>query len=400
VRHLALIAAGALLPLAFAPFDIWPAAFVATGLGFWLIRDVTSWRQGLLFGWLIGVGKYAVGASWIYVSIHEQGGASESLAGVLVGVFVAGMALFSGLFGVLFALTNRSESLWLKALGFTAAWTLADWSLTWLLTGFPWLFAGYGVMNTPLIGYAPILGVLGLGALTCWLAALAAAALPIGGSARQGVRPGGGWVVAVWLLTFAAGFGFKLIDWVTLAPPAEVALVQGNIDQSTKWDRASQLPIISRYEELSRGHWDADLIVWPEAAITVFAAEAGSLLSRWKQAGQTSGSTLVLGLPDVALAADGVPSFQNTAQALGSGSGRYIKRRLVPFGEYVPLESLLRGLIGFFDLPMSRSTSGPKDQPPLLAGEQRLGIAICYEIAYPELVRAPQRVYQRCAGDH
>ena len=72
---------------------------------------------------------------------------------------------------------------------------------------------------------------------------------------------------------------------------------------------------------------------------------------------------------------------------MGAGSGRYIKRRLVPFGEYVPLESLLRGLISFFDLPMSRSGSGPEVQPPIRAGTDTLGLAICYEIAYPELVR-------------
>ena len=59
---------------------------------------------------------------------------------------------------------------------------------------------------------------------------------------------------------------------------------------------------------------------------------------------------------------------------------------MVPFGEYVPFESWLRGLIQFFDLPMSDFKSGTQTDP-LILGDWRLGVAICYETAYPELIR-------------
>ena len=72
---------------------------------------------------------------------------------------------------------------------------------------------------------------------------------------------------------------------------------------------------------------------------------------------------------------------------MGEGEGQYIKRRLVPFGEYVPLEEFLRGLIDFFDLPMSRNIPGPKEQVPVNAGVNRLSLSICYEVVYPNLVR-------------
>ena len=61
---------------------------------------------------------------------------------------------------------------------------------------------------------------------------------------------------------------------------------------------------------------------------------------------------------------------------------------LVPFGEYVPLEHWLRGVISFFDLPMSRNQPGPSVQAPLSFKGQPLSLSICYEIAYPHLVRS------------
>jgi apolipoprotein N-acyltransferase len=71
---------------------------------------------------------------------------------------------------------------------------------------------------------------------------------------------------------------------------------------------------------------------------------------------------------------------------LGEGNGIYNKTRLVPFGEYVPFESVIRGLNNFFDLPMSSFSLGSKNQKPLTAAGHSISTAICYEITYPDLV--------------
>lgn len=391
------LVSGALIPLSFAPFNFWPALFVGLGIAFWLTKDVTTARQGLFCGWLIGVGKYAVGASWIYVSIHEQGGASESLSGVLVGLFVAFMALFSGLFGALFGSLNsncergsRAANALLVVGLFAACWFIAEWCLTWVLTGFPWLFAGYGLMSTWLVGYAPVVGALGLSFLACLLAGFAVQAF-VGSGTKVGKLAVLSTVFPGMVVVVAGGWGLSHKSWVTLGAPRTVALVQGNIEQITKWNPENRLPILQTYETLTEPYWGNDLIIWPEASLTLFASQAAPWLARWDKRGQAVGSTLMLGLPDVDVDADGTQMFRNTARALGDGDGRYLKRRLVPFGEYVPLESLLRGLIQFFDLPMSRSGSGPEIQPPIRAGALSVGTLICYEIAYPGLTRVSAR---------
>ena len=186
-----------------------------------------------------------------------------------------------------------------------------------------------------------------------------------------------------WLI----GLVLSAAQWVEPQATRSAALVQGNVDQAVKWNRENRMPIINRYQDLTEPHWGQDLILWPEAAITLFEHEAAPWLQRWGERGQASGTSLVLGVPSVETAADGGYQFQNAAIAIGQGDGRYVKRRLVPFGDYVPFENTLRGLIEFFDLPMSRATPGPWQQPPLTLGEERAAMAICYEIAYANLTR-------------
>ena len=362
------LGAGAAFPLGLAPFDFWPLSLVAAGALLWTLQRCPE--RPLLTGWLFGVGKYGVGSSWIYVSIHVYGDAPPLLAGFLVAVFVAGMAVFHAGAAWLFV-RLRPPGRVLAAVAFAALWILTEWLLTWFLTGFPWLFVGYAMLDTPLEALAPVGGVLlvGLGAvltaacLVQWRsrAALVVAALP--------------WL-ASWLL---AG-----VEWTAPSDRFRVALVQGNVDQATKWDEASRTEILERYATLSDAVWDRDIVIWPEAAITLPLHMAEDYLS--EMAGRTEGA-LVLGIIIGEWWPDGA-RWYNGAVSVGDGTGQYHKRRLVPFGDYVPFQSVLRGLIGFFDLPMSRTVPGDFDQPLLRAGRAELALSICYEIAYPELVRA------------
>ena len=136
------------------------------------------------------------------------------------------------------------------------------------------------------------------------------------------------------------------------------------------------------YADLTRQHWDSRLILWPEAAITAFYHEvAGDYLSGLAREARAHGTDIVLGIP---VREPGTRRYFNSLLALSERPGFYHKRHLVPFGDYLPLDDFLRGLIRFFDLPMSGFSAGPDGQPLLQAAGQKIASAICYEDIFGE----------------
>ncbi len=385
-RALAVVA-GALLPLSLAPFGWWPLGILSAGLLLFLFEAQPTRTTSL--GWCYALGKYALGASWVYVSIREHGNAGLPLAVFLVGVFVTGMALFGLTQGWTYGrLRQRAPGLNMaNALLFVVLWVVWEWLLTWVLTGFPWLYLGNAHLTTWLGAWAPVGGVLLVSAAAVLSGTMLLYVVQrwVSREARLLSNSSYGIYAALLLLTLPWVGGWALMErtWVSLGAPKTVALVQNNIDQHRKWLPESRREIVQDQLRLTEPHWGKSLLVWPEAAVTYFAEQAATELEHLNRRAMASDSALVLGIPD----RDQNGGFQNTVVALGTGQGRYVKRRLVPFGEYVPLEGLLRGLISFFDLPMSHASPGPDAQPLLKAGEETAAMAICYEIAYPALVQ-------------
>ena len=383
-----------------APLHFWWLGPLSLGLYFYLLHERAG--AGLLTGWLFGLGLYGTGTSWIYVSIHQHGGAAPALAGFLVALFAAGMALFPMLQGWLFT-RLRSAGPGRSAVAFALTYLLMEWLLTWFLTGFPWLAAGYGQLESPLAALAPVGGV-ALVSFATVCSGLALALIVMCLRAQGLAAPGRlamltGVLLAPWILGALAG----QIRWTEPGPLRTAALVQGNVAQATKWNAENRRPIVQRYRALTGPHWGADLILWPEAAITVFEHQAEALLEVLDAEARTAGSSLILGIPSVRAYPGGDYAFLNAAVGLGMAEGRYVKRRLVPFGEYVPLEGLLRGLIRFFDLPMSHAEAGAWQQPPFRLGggatPALASMAICYEIVYPQLVRGQADVLLTISND-
>ena len=363
---------GALFSLSLSPLGFWPLAF-ASPVALYAVIQEGSVRRTILRFYLYNVGLFGVGVSWIFVSINEYGNASVPLSGILVLLFVLAYSLTCVPQAVLYARYFRRRGMF-DAASFSGLWVLQEWFRSWFLTGFPWLFVGYGAMGTPLENIAPIAGVFGVSLVVVF----------VGTSLYVAVAHRSWQLLIPGLMVFLVSLSASHLSFTRHERTVSVSLIQGNIDQHVKWQPQNRRLIFDLYKNASETEWGRDLVVWPEAAITLFREQAVDALVDLDRRAAMSGSALVLGIPDRHESG----GFQNTVIVLGEGEGQYVKRRLVPFGEYVPLEDYLRGLIGLFNLPMSHNMRGPAKQPPLIAGGNRLSLSICYEVVYPDLVRS------------
>ncbi len=374
--------AGAGLPLAFAPLSLFPLAIILPAVIFWLWLDATP-KQAARRGFAFGLGMFGVGVSWVYVAIHVYGYTPAPIAALMTLLFVAFLALFPALQGyasarLLDAYRDHQGYAWLASLVILpTVWIFFEWFRGWVLTGFPWLNLGYSQIDSPLAGAAPWLGVYGVS----WLSILCSGLLVLlvrqpSWRVRAGIS-----LAAIWLGVFLLG----QVEWTrAIDKPITVSIVQGNVPQITKWDAAKIKLRLDTYEKLTQQHWDSDLIFWPENSISVFYQDIkASYFAPLEEQARAHNTELIVGLPFLDVE---TRKYYSSLVSLGKTPGVYHKRHLVPFGEYVPLEFLIRGLVQFFDLPMSSFSKGEKHQPILRAVGQPMAPSICYEDAFGEEV--------------
>lgn len=373
---------GALLPLAFAPISIYPLAFISPALllALWLQLKPS---QTFLRGFFYGIGFFGVGVSWVFISIHRYGNTNTLLSLIFTLLFVAVLALFTAtqgyLFNRLFTHNNRLKIL----IAFPAIWVLMEWVRSWIFTGFPWLFLAYSQTNSPFKSFAPIVGVYGLSFIIAFCSSLLVLII------KNGLRSWHKELLPLILICMLAIL-LNAIHWTQpIGNLLRISLVQGNIPQSIKWEPQQAAASLDIYQRLTDEHWNSDLIVWPESAITFLLPDAINYLRDLDEAAKRHHTAILSGIP--------VPEFDGKVNlvkyyssmiVIGDGQGRYYKQHLVPFGEYVPFQDLLRGLFGFLNLPMSDFSDGPAHQQLLNAKGFNIAPFICYEIAFPHLVIA------------
>ena len=350
---------GATTVFAFAPFEIFPLPLLTLGLLFGLWRRADSAWASAMLGFAWGLGLFGGGVSWVYVSMHDVGGMAAPLAAMATLAFCALLAAYPAVAGFAFG-KLRSGAAWRDACLAAGVWTLAEWLRGWLLTGFPWLSIGYSQSPpSPLAGFAPLVGVYGVGLLVALLAALF-------GVLWRDWRP---WLamLAICLL----GLGLRQIAWTEpVGEPVSISLLQGNIPQSLKWV-PERLPLsIETYRRLVEAH-PARITVLPETAMPIlFDAIPEQVLADLTRHGDVLiGSAIATGSGGYGNGAIAV-SPQRSIQI-------YTKVHLVPFGEFVPAG--FEWFFGLVNIPMSGFTPGKRGQTALNVAGQRLAINICYE---------------------
>jgi apolipoprotein N-acyltransferase len=356
-----------------------------------LAASAGSARQAAWRGWIAGTAGNIPLYYWIAYTIAVQGKlgwAAGSLAAFLVSAYVG--AYFSVAAAAARRLEDRfgERGLWL----FPVVWTAVEMARSHLFTGFPWMLLGYAIAGSATLRQAADLaGVPGLS----FLLALTGVSIYLAGRrladrfhpiAAIPLVPG---IAAIlFLVLYGRAGSANPAGPASRVPEVKVGIAQGGIDQSVKWDPGNQLATLETYGELTRKARDAgaQVVVWPETAAPFFYGWEAELSRRVEAIAVSGGIPILFGAPWYDPAGGG--KFYNSVfhmDARGVVLGRYDKRHLVPFGEYIPLRPVL-----FF---LTKLTAGEEDfstgtGPALFRVDGRpVAASICYEALFPALVR-------------
>jgi apolipoprotein N-acyltransferase len=375
-RSLIPFGAGAATVLAFAPFHLFPLALLGPAVLFYLWLESNP-KRAFVDGWLFGLGLLGFGVFWMHISIDQFGNIGTALAIALTLLFVAAMALYYGLAGWLGQRLGQRLNRGARLLLIVALWVLIEWLRGWFLSGFPWLALGYSQIDTPLKGFAPLLGVYGVSLAV----AAGAALLLLLFLAREGSRRMA--AVSALALFWFAGWGLNTVQWTKpVGERLSVVLIQGNIPQERKWKIEQLRPTLDLYIDHTLANWGSDLIIWPETAMPAFRHQLeADVIQPLSEVARGQQSQLLIGIP--VWDRERRRSY-NAMLALGVNEGVYYKRHLVPFGEFMPMRWLLEPLVDLLQIPMSDFAAGSDDKPLLTLAGYAAGVSICYEDAFGE----------------
>ncbi|MEM9429250.1 MAG: apolipoprotein N-acyltransferase [Pseudomonadota bacterium] len=363
---LSALGGGAVLGLAQAPLNVWPALLVAGLLLAHLHLAASGPRAAAWLGLTAGVGHFALVLAWILEPFFVDAPRHGWMAPFALGGMAFGLGLFWSAAFALAALWRPGAP---RLLALAALWSGAEWLRGTILTGFPWALPAYGLLETPWLQAVAWIGPYGLTFLLFTAICLPAAGLRLGGVA----------------LAIAAAAALPSLS--PEEPPAPdqltVRLVQPNAAQHLKWQE-DQIPIFWRRQlEATAAAGSPDVVIWPEVAVPFLHKEHPAAEAAMVEA------------------ARGVPVIYGTRRWPGDGRWRntlavtgtdavYDKVHLVPFGEYMPFADFFARLSIF---GLAAETGGGYGPGPALAPLSAAGLPpflplICYEAVFPEEVRA------------
>lgn len=433
---------GIVLVFAFAPFNLFWITPLTVGAFYLLYQSFAQsytkkWPLFFL-GWSFGFGLFAANCHWIFFGIYDHSSAGFFGALSVLILLLVYLAVFYGLFVLGFAWCHRFARSGLQpkvphdicaALLFSSLFVLLEHLRGWILSGFPWLYLGYSFIDTPLAGYAPILGILGIDWFLVCTAVLSAQIIPFvisfffpGKYSPERWKQNSSRVIqnlCLIISIWCGGYALQHVDWTqpdTTKPPLWWLMVQPDIAQQDKWNKAKLKSIQDRHVALSNrilidtndainqqaekyGVPPVSIMVWPEASLPLIWDPTEPFLhdfidalpaNTWLLTGilsRTDGkwfNNAVLLEPENKQANQQQEGLKQGARQLDVQF--YYKRKLVPLGEFIPFADWLRPLRKWFSFSLSGMHPGPADQKPLVVDDYVLSPFICYEIIFPDLV--------------
>ena len=378
-------AAGAMATLGFAPFNLWPLTVASYLALLWMVAPGSGRRPAGVFAVAMvwGTAHFCSGIYWVYLSTVLYGNAPPWLGVVLVVLLSAVLSLFGA--GTLAIATRWVHKRWAWALAVPPIWGLFELLRSTMLQGFPWLVPGTVFTDSPMIVFAPLLGVHGMGVLM--VAVLTPLALWLRSPTRHGVVIGGAGLVATALLTLVLP---KPSSWTT---PTEqtlsVVMIQGNVAQAEKWSRDQAPKIADLYRRKTIEAGNVDLVLWPEVAVPyVYTQIKDSYLAHIGRKAAAQGTAVVLGTLIPNAAGD---NMINSVVGIGATEGTYYKRHLVPFGEVFPLPDFMRPLLDVMELRYADLDTGEEGQPKFMVKGVPVGVSICFEDVFADEIAREAR---------
>jgi apolipoprotein N-acyltransferase len=396
-RLLFALSSGALLTLAFPNFDQGWLAWVAL-VPLLLAARTTRWQTSFCLGFAAGLAHYLSLIYWTAHTMHTYGGLPWFQSVILLLLLSGFLALFPAVYTACLSFTKVGPGLTLAVS--PLAWAALEYLRTWLFTGFPWELLGYSQYDHLwTVQFADIFGVYGVSALVVWfnttLTMLLLHWLDKPWQSHHITRRCAVASATVMVLALCTVVAYGILRLgsvdraVSLAKKANVAVVQGNVDQAIKWDTRFQTLTTVKYKQLSEAAAaePLDLIIWPETATPFFFLHDKILSAIVVESIRSIGIPFIIGSPSFANAQN-KHIYYNSAYLIdpqGNPEGRYDKVHLVPFGEYVPIKRWLPFIdklvaqVGDFKRGKTGNTLKWKDH--------NIGMQICYEVIFPGLSR-------------
>lgn len=381
-RELAPLFVGAvLLFFATPPFDIYPFSYVAIFIGLLSLKDEknNSFLKGFIFGLIYNL----LTMYWVSYVLKQYGNLPFLVSLFLLILLISYLSLYTALFFKLYAVFKRKLPLSLQPFVFASFWGLLEIIRANFLTGFPWMLIAYTQHNfLSLIQHVKTFTVYGIGFLIVFINISLLICLQEKTSKR--FIPV---LLSVIVVAYLVYSGQERINYLKetfkKAKSFSLSGVQGNIDQSKKWDRTVQKEIMDKYLFLT-GKSSSQLVIWPETALPFVYGLDSEWSERFKSSLSEKPFAVITGFVGVGYD-ENKAGFTNSAGLFirGELKGRYDKIHLVPFGEYVPLKKVL-----FF---VNKLVEAAGD---FLSGQEtkvlefdgvKIGTLICYEAIFPEI---------------
>jgi apolipoprotein N-acyltransferase len=394
IDYMPAIISGALLVCAFPVFDMYLLAWVAfipLLLSLWRKTPGESFKSGFVFGLVYFFGTL----HWIYHSINLYGGISFTASIAIVFLLCCYLSIFPAVFAYFFSSLIKKTQLPALLIG-PVLWVVLEFIRSYAFTGFPWSSIGYSQYKfLHIIQISDITGVYGISFLVLAFNSAIVDVLLIKSRIRKmPLFPLSftiiGFILFSIIIASSLGYGFWRLGQDRPGHMIKASVVQGNIEQDKKWEPAFQKYVMDAYKDLSikAATSSPDMIIWPETAVPFFFGNDKANTEELLEFQSTLNTHLLFGSVMTKKSSADKTLLTNSVLLLdkqGKITYQYDKIHMVPFGEYVPLRSLL-----FF---VDKLVTGIGDYVPgnqYVKAETEFGSfasLVCYEIIFPGLVR-------------